>query len=129
MLIAKTSLATIALQQEALAIARQQLADTSIRVPSPTQPVPGVEGDVNYAITHRAVAEGSLVQPGMELFELVIEQPLELRGPVLERHRHRQVRPAQAANQRAERVTVAQFMMGAEFHRRRQGTTMSAYSG
>jgi RND family efflux transporter MFP subunit len=86
MLIAKTSLATIALQQEASAIARQQLADTSIRVPNPTQPVPGVEGDASYAITHRAVAEGSLVKSGMEVFTLVIEQPLKLRAPVPERH-------------------------------------------
>jgi RND family efflux transporter MFP subunit len=85
-LVAKAGIAAIQVKQEALAIAQQQLQDTLIRVPAPSQPVPGVEkGVATYAITGRPVSEGSYVMVGAELFKLVIEQPLKFRAPVPER--------------------------------------------
>ncbi len=84
-LVAKAGIAAIQVKQEALAIAQQQLKDTLIRVPAPSQPVPGVEKNATYAITSRPVAEGSYVMVGAELFKLVIEQPLKFRAPVPER--------------------------------------------
>jgi RND family efflux transporter MFP subunit len=84
-LVAKAGIAAIQVKQEALAIAQQQLQDTLIRVPAPSQPVPGVEKNAAYAITSRPVAEGSYVMVGAELFKLVIEQPLKFRAPVPER--------------------------------------------
>lgn len=83
-LIARASLAAIQVKQEALSISRQQLQETVIRVPEPSQPVPGVDV-ASYAITSRVVAEGSYVQPGKELFKIVIERPLKFRGRVPER--------------------------------------------
>jgi membrane fusion protein (multidrug efflux system) len=86
MLQARAGLATIQMKQAALVIARQQLKDTRICVPAPTQPIPGVERGVAYAVTHRAVAEGTLVRPGTEICKLVILQTLKLRVAVPERH-------------------------------------------
>lgn len=84
-LLARSGLAMVALKQEALAIARQQLDDAVIRVPTPTQPVPGAESGVVYAIAHRLVAEGTLVRPGTEVFKLMIDRTLKLRAAVPER--------------------------------------------
>ncbi|MBI3838384.1 MAG: efflux RND transporter periplasmic adaptor subunit [Planctomycetia bacterium] len=84
-LVAKAGIAAIQVKQEALAIAQQQLQDTLIRVPAPSQPVPGVDKGATYAITSRPVAEGSYVMVGAELFKLVIDQPLKFRAPVPER--------------------------------------------
>ena len=85
-MLAKAGLAMIQMKQEALAIARQQLKDTVIRVPTPTQPIPGLDQGAVYAISFRDVAEGSFVRPGMEVFKLVIDRILKLRVPVPERH-------------------------------------------
>jgi RND family efflux transporter MFP subunit len=86
-LIARAGVATVRVKQEALAIARQQLEDTRLRAPVPTQSVPGAEssGPV-YAITARASAEGTFVKSGTEVFKLVIDQSLKLRLRVPERH-------------------------------------------
>ncbi len=84
-LVAQTGIASIQVKQEALAIAKQQLQDTLIRVPEPSQPVPGVGKNVTYVITSRPVSEGSYVTSGTEVFKIVIDQPLKFRGPVPER--------------------------------------------
>lgn len=84
-LVAKAGIAAIQVKQEALAIAQQQLQDTMVRVPVPSQAVPGEEKGAGYAITRRSVSEGTYVMEGAELFELVIEQPLKFRGRVPER--------------------------------------------
>jgi membrane fusion protein, multidrug efflux system len=96
-LVAKTGIAAIQVKQEALAIAQQQLQDTMIRVPAPSQAVPGEEKGATYAITSRSVSEGSYVMEGAELFQLVIEQPLKFRGRVPER-RSGEVRLGQKAD-------------------------------
>jgi RND family efflux transporter MFP subunit len=85
LLIARAGLATIRMKQTALAVARQQLADTRVCTPTPTLPVPG-KGEDAYVITQRAIAEGTLVRPGTELFKLVINRTLKLRVPVPERY-------------------------------------------
>lgn len=85
LLLARSGLATVQMKQSALAMARQQLDDTRVRAPTPNAPVPGVER-VSYAVTHRAVAEGTLVRPGSELCKLVIDGTLKVRLPVPERH-------------------------------------------
>jgi RND family efflux transporter MFP subunit len=84
-LVAKTGIAAIQVKQEALAIARQQLQDTAVRVPQPSQSVPGLDREVTYAITKRSVSEGSYVMPGADVFQIVIESPLKFRGRVPER--------------------------------------------
>ena len=56
-----------------------------IHVPQPSQPVPGSEKQVTYAVTARPIAEGSYVMAGTELFKLVIDRPLKFRGRVPER--------------------------------------------
>jgi len=84
-LVAKAGIASIQVKQEALAIARQHLQDVQIRVPEPSQPVPGLDGGVTYAITKRPVSEGSYVMPGTEVFKIVIDRPLKFRGRVPER--------------------------------------------
>jgi RND family efflux transporter MFP subunit len=86
LLMAKAGLATVRLKQEALAAAQQQLKDTLVRAPVPTAPVPGAAGGVTYVVTSRAVAEGSFVRPGTELFRLAIDRVLRLRAPVPERY-------------------------------------------
>ena len=85
LMVARAGIAAIQVKQEALAIARQQLDDTVVRVPEPSQPIPGVEGAVAYAVTVRNVAEGSYVSAGTEVFTIVIERPLKFRGRVPER--------------------------------------------
>jgi RND family efflux transporter MFP subunit len=95
-LLAKAGIAAILVKQEALAMAEQQLKDTLVRVPAPSQPVEGAAGDVEYAITKRTVAEGEYVMEGAELFTLVIEHPLKFRGRVPER-RMSEVQVGQAA--------------------------------
>ena len=84
-LIAQTAIASIHVKQEALAIARQQLQDTLIRVPEPSQPIPGFGDGATYAVSGRLVAEGSYVMVGEALEKLVIERPLKFRGQVPER--------------------------------------------
>jgi RND family efflux transporter MFP subunit len=84
-LVARAGMAAIQVKQEALSIARQQLQDTIVRVPEPSQAVPGSEKGVTYAITGRPVSEGSYVRPGTDVFKIVIERPLKFRGRVPER--------------------------------------------
>ncbi len=95
-LLARAGIAAILVKQEALAMAEQQLKDTLVHVPAPSQPVHGDGSDVEYAITKRTVAEGEYVMEGTELFTLVIEHPLKFRGRVPER-RMSEVRVGQAA--------------------------------
>lgn len=83
-LIAKAGLATIHTRQEALAIAQQQLNETVVRAPTPTQPVPNESGRGVYAVSFRSISEGSFVKPGAEAFRLVIDQTLKLRAAVPE---------------------------------------------
>jgi RND family efflux transporter MFP subunit len=86
LLLARAGLASIRMKQTALAVARQQLKDTQVRVLTPTLSVPGAADGVTYLVTHRDVAEGTLVRPGTEVCKLVINQTLKLRVPVPERH-------------------------------------------
>lgn len=83
-LLAETGLAGIWMRQEALGIAQQQLKETLIRVPAPTQPVPGGD-EVTYVVCKRAVAEGTFVRAGVEVAQLVIDRMLKLRAAVPER--------------------------------------------
>ena len=85
-LMAKSGLATVRMKQAALAIAKQQLKDTQIVVPTPTQPVPGAGSLPTYTMIQRGVSEGSLVRPGMDVCRLVILQTLKLRVFIPERH-------------------------------------------
>jgi RND family efflux transporter MFP subunit len=94
MLLAKAALATIRLKQTALAVAQQQLTETQLRAPTPTRQVPGADEGVTYAVTRRAVSEGTLVRPGTEVGRLVINQTLKLRVPIPERHSS-EVQPGQ----------------------------------
>jgi RND family efflux transporter MFP subunit len=89
-------LATIKMKQTSLAVARQQLKDTKVIVPTPTLAVPDAADGVVYAVTHRDVAEGTLVRPGTEVCKLVLDQTLKLRVPVPERY-SAEVRPGQKA--------------------------------
>lgn len=82
---AETSLAGIWMRQESLAIAQQQLQETFLRVPNPTEPVPGGEG-VSYVVCERAIAEGTFVRAGVEVARLVIDRTLKLRVAVPERY-------------------------------------------
>lgn len=84
-LVAKAGIAAIQVKNEALSIAKQQLLDSIVRVPEPSQPVPGLENGASYAIISRAVSEGSYVMPGADVFKIVIESPLKFRGRVPER--------------------------------------------
>lgn len=93
LLMARTGLATIHMKQAAVAVAQQQLKDTQVRAPTPTLPMPG---GATYAVTHRSVAEGTLVRPGTEVCKLIINQTLKLRVAVPERH-GAEVRPGQQA--------------------------------
>src|SRR5262249_6406296 len=86
LLLARAGLATIRMKQTALAVAKQQLKDTRVRVPTPTLPVPGAADGVTYVVTHRTVAEGTLLRPGTEVCKLVINPTLKLRVPVPERY-------------------------------------------
>jgi RND family efflux transporter MFP subunit len=94
---ARTGLMAIQLKQESLAIAQQQRRDTEVRAPKPTQPVPGAESGATYAISQRAVAEGSYVRAGAEVCKVLIEQTLKLRVSVPEAH-SAAIRVGQQAN-------------------------------
>jgi len=85
-LVAKTGLATVQMRQVALRTAQQQLKDTQVLAPIPTQPVPGAEQGVTYAITQRSVAEGTYVRPGSAVFSLIIDQTLKLRALIPTRY-------------------------------------------
>jgi RND family efflux transporter MFP subunit len=85
-LLAEAGLATINVKQEALAMAKQQLKDTHVCAPIPTQTIADSTQDMTYAISQRSVSEGSFVKSGMEVFRLVIDQTLKLKVMVPERH-------------------------------------------
>src|SRR5262249_47987908 len=70
----------------ALRTAQQQLKDTQVLAPIPTQPVPGAEQGVTYAITQRSAAEGTYVRQGSAVFSLIIDQTLKLRALVPTRY-------------------------------------------
>lgn len=79
--LAKASLATIQVKQEALAIAEQRLAETVVKAPPADESVPGGSRAV-YAVSRRSVSEGSYAHPGMEIYRLVIDNTLKLKVPV-----------------------------------------------
>ena len=85
MLLAKSGLATIRMKESSLATARQQLADTQLRAPSPTRSLPGYEEGLTYMMTKRTVAEGTFVRVGGEVGRLALDRVLKLRVPVPER--------------------------------------------
>lgn len=85
-LIAKSGLATIKARQATLAIAQQQLADTSVRAPTPQHAAPYGNSASPYVITRRSIAEGSFVRVGEEICRLVIDGTLKLKLAVPERH-------------------------------------------
>jgi RND family efflux transporter MFP subunit len=84
LLVAETGLALIKMKHAALAIARQQFQDCKVFAPTPRLSVPGGK-TAQYAVTQRAVAEGTFVRTGMELCKLVINSTLKLRVLVPER--------------------------------------------
>ncbi len=83
--LARAGLMTIHLKKEALRIAEQQLKDTLVVVPTPTQAVPGDGSAISYVVSQRNVSEGTFVRPGAELYRLAIDQTLKLRVAVPER--------------------------------------------
>ena len=85
MIQAEAGLATIQLKQVDLLVAREQLANTKVIVPTPNVSLPGTD-DATYVVSQRAVSEGTVVRPGTELFRIVISQILKLRVPVPERY-------------------------------------------
>jgi RND family efflux transporter MFP subunit len=85
-LAAEAGLATAHVKQEALSSARQQLKDTHILAPVPTQAIADSDQQMTYAISKRAVSEGTYVKSGTEVFRLIIDQTLKLRVMVPERH-------------------------------------------
>ncbi|CAN5292812.1 N/A [soil metagenome] len=85
MMMARSGLATIQMRQTMLAVARQQIKDAEIYAPTPSQPLPGSNPDLSYAMTHRLVSEGTYVKSGAEVCRLVLDQTLKLRVPVPER--------------------------------------------
>lgn len=83
----KSALVTIQLKQEALAMAKQQLLDTVLRVPQPSQKLPGHRDQtISYTISNRSISEGTYVRAGTEVARLVIDQVLKLRVQLPERH-------------------------------------------
>jgi RND family efflux transporter MFP subunit len=82
---ARSLVATAEMKREALAIARQQLTDMTIKAPVPLQRVPGVGTAVTYVVSQRAVSEGSFVRSGTEVCKLIIDRVLKLRVLVPER--------------------------------------------
>lgn len=84
MIQAEAGLATIQLKQVDLLVAREKLVNTKLTAPSPTMSIPGSES-ITYVVSQRSVAEGTVVQPGKELFRVVISQTLKFRVPVPER--------------------------------------------
>jgi RND family efflux transporter MFP subunit len=86
LLLARAILAGALMKQESLAMAKQQLADTTVRSPTPTQEIPGVNDEAIYTVSDRAVAEGTLVRPGTQLFTLVIDKALKMKASVAERY-------------------------------------------
>jgi RND family efflux transporter MFP subunit len=84
-LMARSLVATVEMKREAIAIARQQLKDMLIKVPTPLQRVPGMKEGVTYVVSHRAVSEGSFVRTGTEICKLVIDRMLKLRVLIPER--------------------------------------------
>lgn len=90
LLVARSSIATAAMRLSELKIARQQLKETRVFVPtcaprSAAASLPRLSG-ASYIITRRAIAEGSFVQLGAELFRLAVDDVLKLRVAVPERY-------------------------------------------
>lgn len=113
-LLARGTLVAIQDLQLAVSMAQEKLDDTVVRVPVPSQTIPGAETELAYAVTSRLVAEGSYVRAGTEVFKLVIDRPLKLVVPVPERHAE-SVKPGQSvsitttASSRSIRGTVTRI--------------------
>lgn len=86
LLIVKSGLAMVRLRQAALAVSRQELADTRTLTPALHRTVPGQESGVSFVVTSRAVSDGTFVRKGDEICRLAVDQTLKLRVPVPERH-------------------------------------------
>ncbi len=84
-LLAKAELATIQVKQEALAIARQRLAETVVKAPAPAD-ASALSGGAAYAVSRRSVTAGSYLHAGDEVFRLVIDKTLKLRLPIPDIH-------------------------------------------
>ncbi len=64
LLMAQAALSTIAMRGEVLSIARQEQANTAVRAPEPTQPVPYAKSAAIYAVSGRHISEGTYVRQG-----------------------------------------------------------------
>lgn len=94
-LTARSLVATAEMKREALAIARQQLKDMKIVVPTPSEKVPNLSEGVTYVVSGRAVSEGSFVRTGTEVCKLVINRMLKLKALIPERYSNEIVRGQQ----------------------------------
>jgi RND family efflux transporter MFP subunit len=100
-LIARSGLASARMKHEALAMVRQELADTRIAAPPPATLVPASGSPPSYAVIGRHVSEGTFLRVGTEVFKLVIDQTLKLRVPVPDRY------AAEVKEGQSARITTA----------------------
>ncbi len=84
--VARATLANAQGVQVALQVAEQALEDTILRAPSLSNPPPGLDGPITYAVTARSVSEGQMLDAGADVVSLAIEHPLKLQATVPERH-------------------------------------------
>jgi membrane fusion protein (multidrug efflux system) len=85
---ARNIIATALANRVARDLARQALADMTIRVPTPLMkpPAQSEQEAIVYAVTKRSVAEGQMIREGEAVFELVIDHPLRLWCNIPERY-------------------------------------------
>lgn len=80
LLAAQAQLAEARTLEAEISVAEQKVADTVVPVPEGTLPGDGEAGAPRaFAVAARLVSVGDYVQPGRELFRLVVPNPLELR--------------------------------------------------
>lgn len=85
----RTNLAAALTSRVALDVARQNMADLSIVVPTPSTTPPGQTraAEVVYAVSRRPVHEGQRIKDGETVLELVVDDPVRLWANVPERFR------------------------------------------
>jgi RND family efflux transporter MFP subunit len=71
--------------QASIDVAKQTLAEMTIRIPQP-KTLPPNGNEFQYAITKRLVSEGQFIRDGESVAELVIENPLKYLAKVPERY-------------------------------------------
>lgn len=82
---AKAVLAAAMAREVALRDAKQKLEDLIIRVPTPSVPPPGREGEgVRYAVAERMASEGQYLRPGDPVMRLVVNDPVKIVADVPE---------------------------------------------